>query len=487
MKDFPHVKRGDEVSLEISGSAFEGKSVARLEGLVVFVEGAVPGDTIAARISKVKKNLVEARLLRLLKPSPLRREPRCFHFGTCGGCKWQHVDYGGQLQFKQQHVVDAMERIGGFSDVPIRPIIGAEEIFFYRNKMEFSFCDQEWLATPPPPPVVGQTGDITVDHAAHGVFLGLHVPQRFDKILDLKECHLQSETSNRILGFTREWCRNRGTKVYSTEDDSGYLRFLVIRQSRHTNEVMVNLVTRTDDPDFMREYSDALKLAIPSITTIVNTINPRKAQIASGELERVYAGEGVIREHLGPCTFVISAGSFFQTNTAQAERLYEVVRQFGAFKKSDTVYDLYSGTGSIAIFISQDVDRVIGVESTESALADAERNCTTNGITNCRFILGDLKDRLTVDNGWMQEYPVPDVIILDPPRSGVHPKVVEKLLGIGAPKIVYVSCNPATQARDLKALCTGYRIDQMQPVDMFPHTYHIENVALLSRIARDNP
>ncbi len=478
MKEAPRLKRGDLVELEINGSAFEGKSIARLNGLVVFVDGAVPGDTITAKISKVKKNLVEALVVQVLKPSPLRREPRCAHFGTCGGCKWQHVEYAGQLQFKQQHVQDALERIGGFSGVAIQPIVGAEEIFFYRNKMEFSFCEQEWLAEPP-----GEEATRAVDSPNRtGVYLGLHVPQRFDKILDLNECHLQSETSTKILTFTRSYCRERQIPVYSSDTDGGYLRFLVVRQTRHTNELMVNLVTRTDDPAFMNDYATAVRNAVPSVTTIVNTINSRRAQIAYGDAERVYAGEGTIREKLGRWTFVISAGSFFQTNTAQAERLYEVVREFGEFRKSDTVFDLYSGTGSIALFISGEVARVVGIESAQSALSDAERNCAANGVTNCSFLLGDLKDRLTVDNHWMGEYPAPDVIILDPPRSGVHPKVIERLLALRAPKIVYVSCNPATQARDLKALCTGvYRIDRVQPVDMFPHTYHIENVVLLRR------
>ncbi|HTP14034.1 MAG TPA: 23S rRNA (uracil(1939)-C(5))-methyltransferase RlmD [Bacteroidota bacterium] len=481
MRESPRLKRGDEVELEISGSAFEGKSIARLNGLVIFVEGGVPGDTLTAKITRVKKNLVEAHLVRVVKPSPLRRDPRCVHAGTCGGCKWQHVDYAGQLQFKQQHVLDAFERIGGFSTVPLQPMIGAEEIFFYRNKMEFSFCDQEWLVTAPRDNA-SESAPAAGVSATPGVYLGLHVPQRFDKILDLKECHLQSETSTKILSFTRSFCRDRRVPVYSSEMDSGYLRFLVIRQARHTNELMVNLVTRTDDPEFMNEYTKALRTEVPSITTLVNTINSRKAQIAYGDLERVYAGEGTIREKLGRFTFVISAGSFFQTNTAQAERLYEVVREFGEFHKSDTVFDLYSGTGSIALYISGEVGQVVGIESAQSAIADAERNCAANGVNNCHFILGDLKDRLTVDHHWMENYPTPAVIILDPPRSGVHPKVIGKLLEIRPPKIVYVSCNPATQARDLKALSAGpYRIDRMQPVDMFPHTYHIENVALLCR------
>ena len=473
MKESPQLKRGDEVELEITGSAFEGKSIARLHGLVVFVEGAVPGDLVTAQIFRTKKNLVEAKIVRLQRPSPLRTEARCFHFGTCGGCKWQHVDYQGQLQFKQQHVIDAFERIGGFSNLPIQPILGAHEIFFYRNKMEFSFSDQEWLELPPVDAIkpAGLNGDI---------YLGLHVPQRYDKILDLKECHLQSQESNKILSFTRSFARETKTPVYSTESDSGYLRFLVIRQSKRTMQIMVNLVTRTDDASFMNSYAEKLKREVPQITTIVNTINTKRAQIAFGEQERIYYGEGVIREQLGNRTFVISAGSFFQTNTAQAERLFETAKDFGELKQSDVVYDLYSGTGSIALFISSDVRQVVGVESAESAVKDAERNVVANNVTNCDFILGDLKDRLTRDIDWMKRYPDPDVVILDPPRSGVHTKVIERIVEIGPPRIVYVSCNPATQARDVKLLCADkYRIAKLQPVDMFPHTYHIENVALL--------
>jgi 23S rRNA (uracil1939-C5)-methyltransferase len=487
MKDHLHLKRGDEVELEITGSAFEGKSVARLQGLVVFVDGAVQGDTVIARIVKTKKNLVEAKLVRLLKSSPLRVKPNCPHFGVCGGCKWQHVDYPGQLQFKQQQVIDAFERIGGFANPPIAPIIGAEEIFFYRNKMEFSFADQEWLEFPPARDSASFTKEgptdssqSTIRNQKSSIFLGLHVPQRYDKILDLRECHLQSEVSNRILASTRSCCRRIGVPVYSSEHDSGFLRFLVIRQSRRRNEIMVNLVTRTDDPSFMTKFANTLKSEIPEVTTIVNTINTKRAQIAYGELERVYTGEGIIREQLGSHTFIVSPGSFFQTNTVQAEKLYETAKALGEFKKSDVVFDLYSGTGSIAFFVSSAVERVVGIESAESAVKDAERNAAANGIANCDFILGDIKDRLTKDTAWMSKYAHPDVVILDPPRSGVHPKVVEKVVEIAPARIVYVSCNPATQARDIKQLCTGrYRLERIQPVDMFPHTYHIENVASL--------
>lgn len=473
MKDFPRLKRGDQIELEITGSAFEGKSVARHHGLVVFVEGGVPGDLVTAQVLKAKKNLVEAKLVHLQRPSQFRTEPRCPHFGTCGGCRWQHVNYEGQLQFKQQHVVDSFERIGGFLDVPVQPIVPAKEIFFYRNKMEFSFSDREWLewpgSDPPVPPLPGLD-----------IFLGLHVPQRYDKILNLKECFLQSEASNTILAMTRSFAREMKAPIYSSDLDSGYLRFLVVRQSKRTKQIMVNLVTRSDDPSFMTLYADRLIREVPEVTTIVNTLNTKRAQIAHGDQERVYLGEGIIREELGNRTFIISAGSFFQTNTEQAERLYKVVTDFAEFKHSDVVYDLYSGTGSIALCISGFVKQVIGVESAESALKDAERNVAANGVTNCEFVLGDLKDRLTRDNDWMQKYLKPDVVILDPPRSGIHTKVIERLLELAPAKIVYVSCNPATQARDLKLFCAEkYRISKLQPVDMFPHTYHIENVAQL--------
>ncbi len=472
MNESPPLKRGDEVELEITGSAFEGKSIARYQGLVVFVEGGVPGDLVTAQILKTKKKLVEAKILHVLRPSSLRTKPRCVHFGTCGGCKWQHVDYQGQLQFKQQHVIDSFERIGGFSDLPIQPILAADEIFYYRNKMEFSFSNQEWQEVPP-------TGERDPAVLNSEIYLGLHVPQRYDKILDLKECHLQSELSNEILAFTRTFAREMKVPVYSTETDSGYLRFLVIRQSSRTREIMVNLVTRTDDSSFMNSFAENLKRSVPQVTTIVNTINGKRAQIAYGDQERTYAGEGVIRERLGINTFIISAGSFFQTNTAQAEKLYETAKNFGELKPSDVVFDLYSGTGSIALFISGDVKQVVGVESVESALRDAARNVAANNVTNCEFILGDLKDRLTKESDWMKQYPKPDVVILDPPRSGIHPKVIERIVEIAPPRIVYVSCNPATQARDAKLFCADkYRLAKLQPVDMFPHTYHIENVAL---------
>lgn len=474
------LKRGDEITLPVENAAFEGRTVGRIDGFVVFVEGAVPGDIVLARVTALKKSFAEAKVVRVVQPSTLRVEPPCRYFGTCGGCKWQHVDYHAQLQFKQQQTVDAFERIGGFREVPVLPIIGAEEVYWYRNKMEFSFSDQEWVVSPVPASESDMRGE--PERGNPNVFLGLHVPQRYDKVIDIEECLLQSDVSNAIVNVTRSFARVNRLPVYSTKDDAGYLRFLVIRQSKRTNELMVNLVTFEDRPEVMQHYAKELLTAVPNVTTIVNTINARKAQIAYGDVERVYHGEGVIHERLGRYLFTISASSFFQTNTAQAEKLYSVAKEFAGLTSSDVVWDLYSGTGSIALFISDSAREVVGVESVESAVKDAERNAQRNGVRNCSFVLGDLKERLTKDTHWMSAHAKPDVMIIDPPRSGMHPQVVDEILELAPPRIVYVSCNPATQARDVKMLCTDrYQLVKLQPVDMFPHTYHIENVALLTQ------
>ncbi|MBN1397513.1 MAG: 23S rRNA (uracil(1939)-C(5))-methyltransferase RlmD [Bacteroidetes bacterium] len=471
------LKRGDELKLEILDAAFEGTSVARYEGMVVFVENAVPGDIVIAKLKKIKKNYCEAKVVKIEHPSKLRVEPRCKYYGICGGCKWQNVDYKAQISFKQQQVKDIFERIGGFSNLNIMPIISADDIFYYRGKMEYSFAGQKWLETPPLKDEIDAAAE---DVKENPVFLGLHVPQRYDKVLDLDECHLQSPVSNKILNFTRTFAHRNNLPVYSTERNSGYLRFLVIRESKRTGETMANLVTFEDKPDIMKQYAAELKENVAQVTTIVNTINTKKAQIAFGETEKIYLGSGCIKEVLGRHKFSVSASSFFQTNTAQAEKLYGVVREFGEFQSGDVVFDLYSGTGSIAIFISDAVKEVVGIESVESAIRDAEKNAEENGISNCRFLLGDLKDRLTVDREWMSSHEKPDAMIIDPPRNGMHPKVVDEIMNIAPKKIVYVSCNPATQARDVKLLCAEkYELKKNQSVDMFPHTYHIENVTLL--------
>jgi 23S rRNA (uracil1939-C5)-methyltransferase len=367
-------------------------------------------------------------------------------------------------------VLDAFERIGGFLDPTILPIIGSDEIYFYRNKMEFSFSDQQW-----------RLNNSELETRNSQLFLGLHVPERYDKVLEIEECHLQSDVSNHILNFVRTFARRRNLPAFSSKRDAGYLRFLVIRQSKRTHELLVNLVTYDDRPDVMKEFAAQLLDAVPDVTTVVNTINSKKAQVAFGDRENVYVGEGVIHEKLGRHLFTISASSFFQTNTAQAEKLYEAARTFADLKASDVVWDLYSGTGAIALFISDAAREIVGIESVASSVKDAGRNAEANQVRNCTFILGDLKDQLTKETEWMAGHAKPDVMIIDPPRSGMHPKVVEEIIDLAPPRIVYVSCNPATQARDVKALCAQkYTLVKLQPVDLFPHTFHVENVAQLN-------
>ncbi len=470
------MKRGDIVELGVDAVAFEGKSIARLDGFVIFVRGGVPGDTVRARVAVAKKSFAEADIVEVLRPSALRTTPRCRYFGPCGGCRWQHVTYDAQLGFKRQHVVDALERIGGFIGLVVKPALGAPEPFFYRNKMEFSFGDR-WLTGEEMAAAAdgkGQRGPETP------FALGLHIPGRYDRVLDLHECWLQSETSARIVNEVRSFCLESNIPVYSTETGQGYLRNLVIREGKRTGDRMVNLVTRDDRPAIMRLISARLLAAVPAITTIVNNITERKSQVAFGDAERVYHGSGTITERIGTRTYRISANSFFQTNTGQAEVLYDAARRMAALEPGDVVYDLYSGTGTIALHVADRVRTVIGIESVDHAVRDANINAELNGVTNCTFLTGDLKDTLSGSPG-AAILPRPDVVITDPPRAGMHAKVLKELRALHARRIVYVSCNPGTQARDLKTLCEDgmYAIEEIQPVDMFPHTYHVENVVAL--------
>ncbi len=468
------MKKGDDLEGTIEDLAVEGKSVARIEGCVVFVRGGVPGDVVRMRVRTVKKNFAEADLLSVVTPSPRRAEPRCMYFGTCGGCTWQNIAYGAQIEFKRKHVADALARLGGFASVSVPAPLAMEDPYYYRNKMEFSFGER-WrtgeemaLAGPRERP----TGDV-VDPA-----LGLHLPGRYDRILDLKECWLQSDTSARIVNTVRAFCLAEGLPVFSTVTQSGYLRNLVIRESKRTGQRMVNVVTRDDRPDVMHRLTERLLAEFPALTTVVNNITQRRSQVAFGESETVYHGAGTIAETIGERKYRISANSFFQTNTVQAERLYDTARSFAHLRPSDVVYDLYSGTGTIALHVAGGVRSVFGIESVEQAVNDARKNAESNGVGNCVFLLGDLKDTLLSSHRQAEPLPRPDVIIADPPRAGMHEKVTREIVSLGPRTIVYVSCNPSTQARDLKIICESgkYSIEAVQPVDMFPHTQHIENV-----------
>jgi 23S rRNA (uracil1939-C5)-methyltransferase len=474
------MKRGDEIELEVQRFAFEGKSVARVDGMVIFVTGAVPGDVVTARVTKVKKQFAEAETLAVVSPSHSRRAPRCKYFGTCGGCKWQHVDYQTQLDFKRKHVADALERIGGFKAMQINPTLGSPDEYFYRNKMEFSFGDR-WLSREEMEHNDIRSGtQRTIERFA----LGLHIPRRFDKVLDIDECFLESERSYQIVNAVRDFCVAHSLSIYSTFTHSGYLRNLVVRESKRTGELMVNVVTSEDDSTVMSSLCSLLLEGFPTITTVVNNITQRKSQVAVGEVERVYHGPGYITENIGKRSYRISANSFFQTNTLQAERLYDAAARMGHLRPHDVVFDLYSGTGTIALHIAESVREVVGIEVVESAISDAVRNATLNGISNCAFVLGDLKDKFTKDTSWLSHHAKPSVLFIDPPRSGMHEKIVLEIAAMLPDRIVYVSCNPSTQARDVKLLCSKapYRVVEVQPVDMFPHTFHIESIVSLSLV-----
>jgi 23S rRNA (uracil1939-C5)-methyltransferase len=459
------IKKGKLLELEVYGIAFGGKGIAKVNGLTVFVEKAVPMDHVLARIVKKKKQYAEARVDNLNKPSPFRVTPRCKYSGFCGGCKWQFLHYGKQLEYKQQHVVDSIERIGQIYGVPVHPTIPSPEIFEYRNKMEFSCSDRRWLL----PEEMGKS-DIDKNFA-----LGLHVPGTFYKVLDTRVCLLQPELGNRILEDVREFIRLSGVPVYGLRSHIGFWRFIMLRHSKAYNQWMVNIVTSKEDQRTVQALADQLVKTYPEIVSVVNNITSRRAGVAMGEYEILLSGQTSITDRIGEFDFEISANSFFQTNTQGAQRLYDTIKEYADLSGEETVVDLYCGTGAIAIFLSGAAKTVIGIEIAESAVNDSMNNCRINGISNCRFVLGDIKDKLA-------EFTVtPDVMIIDPPRAGMHKDVVCKILELAPTRIVYVSCNPATMARDLGMLKESYRVLEVQPVDMFPHTYHIESVAKLNK------
>lgn len=475
------IKKGDELLIDVLDLTSEGKGVSRVDdGFVVFSEGTLPGDRAMVRVSKKKNSYAEARTIEIVRKSDYRIQPACRFFGTCGGCKLQNLEYDKQIEFKTKIVKDAFERIGGFPVKEIPQALKCDEIFYYRNKMEYSFSDDEWFVNPD-----------SKKNDAPGFALGLHVPKFHSKIISIDECFLQSQTSNGILNFTREFFTERNATSYSTKTQSGFLRFLILRQSKNTNDFMVNLITFDYDENLINEYSTILRSKFPDVTTLVNSISQKKSQVATGEEERVIFGSGLINEKLITAdgrefTFSISPQSFFQTNTLQAQRLFNEVVRLGQFNESDNVLDLYCGTGSISIFISDFVGSVFGVELSDAAISDAKQNALVNNVKNAEFMCSDIKDFLVDEIGKNDKWPgtaLHNKLILDPPRSGLHPKICETLAESKFEKIIYVSCNPHTQARDLKIICgnNNYRIDSMQPVDMFPHTYHIENVVSLVR------
>lgn len=459
------VTKGQTLPLEIVDLAFGGKAVARIDGFVVFVDQAAPGDRVLAQITKKKKDFAEAKLLSLIEPSKDRVVPPCPYSGECGGCKWQFLDYERQIAYKTRQVAESLAHIGGFPDVAVLPAKPSERIFGYRNKMEFSCSDRRWLP-------FHQLDDPSVDA---GFAVGLHVPGNFEKVLDIDACLLCPPEGNHILVAVKDYLRASPHGLYGIKSHQGFWRFLMIRHSVDRDAWLVNIVTAAEDPSAVEPLAALLVARFPNIASVVNNITGRKSNISMGEREIRLAGAPCLLERLGPFEFEISANSFFQTNTRGAMTLYDTVKDYAGLQGKERVLDLYSGTGAIPIWLSDGAAEVTGIELVESAVADARENCRRNGVDNCRFITGDIRRRLS---GFTHR---PDVIIIDPPRGGMHPDVAAQVAAMGARRIVYVSCNPATLARDAALMKDAYRLVEVQPVDMFPHTFHIEAVALLAR------
>jgi 23S rRNA (uracil1939-C5)-methyltransferase len=469
--------KGQLIQLDIQDAGDRDACFGKLEeGISVFVAGPVAvGDRVEASITKIKRNYLEARLTRLLVPSPTRIAPACAHFGMCGGCKWQHVHYSEQLRIKRKIVADALAHIGGFSSHPVLEPVPSPREYGYRNKIEFSFGDRRFLL---PEEMGGADINKPRDYA-----LGFHAPGRFDKVVDIDQCHLAPPEMNAALSIVKTFCRERRLSVYSTQTHEGYLRNLVVRKSFALEELMIYLVTSSYQPSLMRELDAELaKQFGDRLTTFVNGVTNRKNTVAHGDEHYTLRGPGHIVERLGALRFAISPTSFFQTNSLQAERLFDEVMRAASLTGNEVVHDLYCGTGAISLWLASRARKVIGCELEASSLRDAEINARANGLRNVRFIPLDLRHYARAVRELSAEER-PDVVIVDPPRAGLHPDLAAELRALRPTRIVYVSCNPASLARDAKILCADgcFRMGAVQPVDLFPQTAHIESVVALER------
>ena len=462
------VKRRAELELKIESLAYGGMGVAKKDDFVIFVKGAIPGQIVNARVYKKKKGYAEAQTLNIVSESPNAVEPKCNHFYICS--KIQNLSYEEQLKQKRNQVEDAFQRLGGFKKFKLKKVIEGNPNFNYRNKMEFTFSPHRWVLESEP------------EGVDKSFALGLHIPGRYDKILDINNCHIQPEIGNKILQVAREVCnKNSDLKPYDPKTHIGFLRHLMIRYGVNTNQLMVNVVTAYDDINKLSPLTDTLINKFPEITSLVNNVNTRKADVAFGEFETLLFGKPYIEEKLGDLTFEISANSFFQTNTHQGEFLYNEVLKAADLKGDEIIFDLYCGAGSIALYLAKKVKEVFGFEVIRSSLENAAKNAKINRIMNATFLKANL-DTFFKSGQLPRRIPKPDIVIVDPPRAGMHPDMTNYLHKFKAKKIVYVSCNPTTQARDAKVLTEkGYHIKRAVMVDMFPHTPHIETVVLFSK------
>lgn len=451
----------------ITGMADKGKAVGRdQEGQVVFVQGAVPGDEVDVFVTKKRRGFNEGRVTNFIKYAPHRIEAFCEHFGVCGGCKWQHLSYEQQLTYKQQIVKDAIQRIGKIEAEEFIDILGSEETRFYRNKLEFSFSCKKWL-----PPA-----ELNTDISNKEDVLGFHPPKAFDKIIHIDKCYLQYEPSNKIRNTVFKICKDQGLSFYDAFLDKGFMRNMVVRITT-LDQIMLIMVFGENDMEKVEGVLSAIKEQLPEITSLHYCIN-QKVNDYILDLDIVpHTGPAYVEEMLGDVKFKIGNKSFFQTNSRQAVRLFDKVVEFAGFTGNENVYDLYCGIGSISLYVAKHAKQVVGVEEIAAAIDDANENAAINNFDNCVFYAGDAKDVVTPE--FAEKHGAPDIVITDPPRAGMHQKMVQTLLDLAAPKIVYVSCNPATMARDLNLLSEKYTLKKIQPVDMFPHTHHIEVVTLL--------
>lgn len=454
-------------NVEIIDIAEGGKGVGKANDLVLFVQHAIPGDIVDIEIQKKKKSFAEANVISLKTPSKYRTAAFCQHFGVCGGCKWQHMTYEAQLLYKQQSVENALSRIGKVDTSSMEKILPSVNTTYYRNKLEYTFSNQRWL-TPE---------EISRDEEFERNALGFHVPLRFDKILTINHCYLQADPSNAIRNSLSDFAIQKGISFYDLRRHEGALRNLVIRNSSN-GELMVIVVFGYPVDDNIDDVMNFLQTSFPQVTSLLYIVNQKKNDTTFDQDVHVFSGRDHIFEEMAGLKFKIGAKSFYQTNSLQAYELYKVTKDFAGLTGSELVYDLYTGAGTIANFVAQDAGKVIGVEYVPTAIADAKINSEINGIKNTAFFAGDMKDVL--DDEFIAFHGKPDVIITDPPRAGMHPDVVNKIVEIGADKVVYVSCNAATQARDLAILTEKYDVARIKPVDMFPHTQHVENVVLLT-------
>lgn len=455
--------------LEIISAGAEGKAVGKVDGLTVFVPYAVPGDIVDVEVYKRKRGYAETNLLAIKRPSPDRVAAPCSHFGNCGGCKWQMLAYEKQLEYKQKQVEDNFRHLGKFDFPPLMPILGSEKHYYYRNKLEYTFSTMMWL---PYDELNKQKDGENFETRC----LGFHVPGMFDKILDIKHCWLQAAPSNDIRLFCKQYALDHNLEFYNPREQHGLLRNIIIRTASTGDLMVVLIITRYNDD--AKKMLAAIYERFPEITSLVYVINTKLNDAIFDLPFHLYAGQDFITERMENLQFKVGPKSFYQTNSEQAYHLYSVVREFADIKPDEVVYDLFTGTGTIANFVAHQAKKVVGVEYVDTAVEDANINSAQNNITNTEFVVGDMAKIFT--DAFIAEHGRPDVIITDPPRAGMHPNVIEQLLKLEVPRIVYVSCNPATQARDLTLLSEKYKVAKVQPVDMFPHTQHVENVVLLT-------